>query len=171
MNRIRPIICAAIAVAAIAIGYLLPETVLSLKDSQIMEETTTYASTPVHFFSSRQISDTLKLLPGEYDTQAILPSYASMSEEQVYEAAEEFLLNGANLNLFEQDISALQRYTISPSLVYISDMDITASEDQSTIKPLVSSRLSAIIWNCSFTDGNAVSVECTTECSRSGNFS
>ena len=163
MNRIRTIVCGAVTVTAIAAGYFLPELVLSWQDWRISEQTSTYAVTPAHFFSSRQISDTLLLLSDEYTEQSIMPSYASMNEGEVYEAAESFLHKLVDDDVFELDIASLHRDAIAPSLVFVSGMDISISEDQSNIKPLVSSRLSAIIWNCSFSNGNSVSVRCSVD--------
>lgn len=160
MNRMRTIVCGAVTATAIAAGYFLPELVFSWQDLQISEKISTYAVTPVHFFSSRQISDTLLLLSDEYTTQSIMPSYASMNEDEVYKAAETCLRKLVDENMVELDIASLHRDTIAPSLVFVSGMDISISEDQADIKPLVSSRLSAIIWNCSFSNGNSVSVQC-----------
>ncbi len=163
MNRMRTIVCGAVTVTAIAAGYFLPELVLSWQDWRISEQTSTYAVTPVHFFSSRQISDTLLLLSDEYTEQSIMPSYSSMNEGEVYEAAESFLRKLIDDDVLELDIASLHKDAIAPSLVFVSGMDISISEDQSNIKPWVSSRLSAIIWNCSFSNGNSVSVRCSVD--------
>lgn len=160
MSRIRNSLTALLALLMIAAGFLLPQTVLALQDRQLSGRVTHYDTVPVRFYSSRQVTDTLALLAKAYEARTIAPEYAQLSASQVHALALECLDGLAEAQVFAGDAQSFTGYSAVPALCYADGAGGLFSEEE--LDSLVSSRLSAVVWDCTLTDG-AASVRLTVD--------
>lgn len=167
MSRRWKSLSAASAALAIAVGLLLPQAVLLLKDRQLSNQVDTYETAPVKFYASRQITDTLKLLAENYSTLSLPVSYARMHMDQVYEGAQAFLNSMEEAGLFPEAPQALSPASAAPSL-YVrngsaADLAFYEPDAQEDSAPVTLSRTSAIVWDCTLTGENGASVRLTVD--------
>lgn len=162
MSRIRSILAGMLAMLVIAVGFLLPQAVLALQDRQLAGRVDHYETVPVRFYSSRQVTDTLSLLAGSCETRSIAPDYARLSGPQVYALALECLEDLAQEKIFAGDPQVFASYSAAPSLYYADGSGTLFPENETELSALVSSRLSAVVWDCTLTDG-AASVRLTVD--------
>lgn len=162
MRRMRSVLAGAAAAAMIAAGFLLPQGILALQDRQLSGRVDSYETAPVRFYSSRQVTDTLSLLTKPYRTRVLAPDYARLSVPQVRAAAQECLEGLAGAGLFAGEPQAFADCSAAPSLCYADGAGTLFAEEETELDTLVSSRLSAVIWDCTLTDGTA-SVQMTVD--------
>ena len=162
MSRIRSILAGMLAMLVIAVGFLLPQAVLALQDRQLAGRVDHYETVPVRFYSSRQVTDTLSLLAGSWETRSSAPDYARLSGPQVYALALECLEDLAQEKIFAGDPQVFASYSAAPSLYYADGSGTLFPENETELSALVSSRLSAVVWDCTLTDG-AASVRLTVD--------
>ncbi len=186
MKHTLTILCAAGTALVLAVSFALPRAVSSLRDRQLARQVTAYSTDSVHFQSSGDISDTIKLVATGYSVLYVDASYARMTPSDAYAAAKTALDELAQADIFQGSVSDFTSHTTSPMMVFTNNYGLAPSASESSasgasagsdaasaqsaaassaadadsLAPTspFSARVSAVIWECTMNtkDGSSL---------------